>query len=98
MPALSPDTLTIDAFEERMRLRRRMFAQCGVSVAALHAAQDLDAAARRSVETCVSCDADGSCAAWLGAGQRGETPPRFCPNRDLIASLRADGRADMPVS
>jgi len=61
-------------------------------LAALHAAHDLDAAARHSVETCLGCTADADCARWLDAmgGRPGE--PAFCPNGSLIATLQADRR------
>lgn len=88
MPTLNSDTLTIEAFEERMRLRRRMFAKSGVSVAALHAAQDLESVARHSVETCVSCNAEESCGFWLDKVSDGVKTPGFCPNRCLIEDLQ----------
>jgi len=92
MPALTSETLTVESFEERMRLRRRMFARCGVSIAALHAAHDLDAAARHSVETCLGCTADADCARWLDAMGGRPGAPAFCPNGSLIATLQADRR------
>lgn len=92
MPVLTSDSLTLEAFESRMRLRRGMFARCGVSVAALHAAHDLDAVARRSVETCIGCDADADCAQWLDATGAQNSAPAFCPNRSLIAMLQNDRR------
>jgi hypothetical protein len=57
--------ISIETFEERMRVRRRMFAKSGVSVAALNAAQDLKSVARYRVENCVSCNADETCGHWL---------------------------------
>ena len=92
MPALSSKNLTLEAFEARMRLRRRMFARSGVSVAALHAAHDLDAVARRSVETCIGCASDADCARWLDVTGTRESPPSFCPNRPLITTLQNDRR------
>jgi hypothetical protein len=89
---LDSDTLTIEAFEKRMRLRRRMFAKSGVSLAALHAAQDLESVARHSVETCVSCNADETCGRWLDKTADGGKPPGFCPNHRLIEDLRKEER------
>lgn len=92
MPTLDRDTLTIEAFEKRMRLRRRMFAKSGVSLAALHAAQDLESVARHSVETCVSCNADVTCGRWLDTTPDGGKPPGFCPNHRLIEDLQKEER------
>lgn len=92
MPALTSETLTVESFEERMRLRRGMFARCGVSVAALHAAHNLDAVARHSVETCIGCASDADCARWLDGAEARESLPGFCANRPLITALRADRR------
>jgi len=92
MPALSSETLTIESFEDRMRLRRRMFARCGVSVAALHAARDLDAVAKRSVETCLGCAADADCARWLDGATMRDGAPAFCANQSLIAALQTGKR------
>lgn len=92
MSALTTDSLTIEAFEARMLLRRRMFARCGVSVAALHATRDLDDVARRTVETCLACAADKACAGWLDAAPSHTGAPVFCSNRRLIASLCNDSR------
>lgn len=90
MPTLNSDTLTIEAFEERMRLRRRMFARGGVSVAALHATQDLNIDARYSVETCVACNADERCERWLDSSPEVGKMPNFCPNRHLIEDLKRE--------
>lgn len=92
MPALTSKTLTIEAFEGRMRLRRRMFASCGVRIAALHAAHDPDAIARHSVESCLGCAADVDCARWLDATGARSSTPAFCANRSLIARLQSDRR------
>jgi len=92
MPALTSETLTVESFEERMRLRRGMFARCGVSIAALHAAHDLDAVARRSVETCLGCTADADCARWLNETNARYRAPAFCANRSLLAALQTDRR------
>lgn len=75
-----------------MRLRWGMLARCGVSVTALHAARDLDAVARHSVETCVDCAADADCARWLDGASKRDIAPIFCADRSLIAALQTDWR------
>lgn len=95
MPALTRDTITIDAFEDRMRLRRRMFSRSGVSVAALHAASDLGDTARQTVETCLACTAEEACGRWLDAGPAYTDIPQFCPNKPLVESLRDDARCTL---
>jgi len=95
MPALTPDNLTIETFESRMSLRRRMFGRSGVSVAALSAARDLAPVVRESVETCLACDASESCAAWLDSASAQTGVPAFCPNGRLILRL-AKAESDAP--
>jgi len=87
MPALTPDNLTIETFESRMALRRRMFGRSGVSVAALSASRDLAAVVRESVHTCLACEASESCAAWLDSAPTRKGVPAFCANRQLIRKL-----------
>jgi hypothetical protein len=92
MPALTRDTLTINAFEDRMRLRCRMFSRNGVSLAALHATGDLADTARRTVETCLACTSDDACGRWVEAGPAHTGIPQFCHNMTLIEALRNDAR------
>jgi hypothetical protein len=87
MPALTPDNLTIETFESRMSLRRRMFGRSGVSVAALSATRDLAPVVRESVDTCLACDASERCAVWLDEASAHKGVPAFCANRQLITKL-----------
>jgi hypothetical protein len=52
---------------------------------------DTAAAARR----CLLCRDRETCLAWL-EGDAGVPLERFCPNADLIARLKAQGRASSP--
>ena len=92
MPALTSENLTIEAFEARMLLRRRMFARCGVSIAALNSVRGLEEVARQSVETCIACGAESRCEAWLEVARGQDGTPVFCPNRPLITTLQDDPR------
>ncbi|MEI4234866.1 DUF6455 family protein [Roseovarius sp. D22-M7] len=87
MPALTPDNLTIETFEARMSLRRRMFGRSGVSVAALSASRDLAPFVRESVHTCLACESSEICAAWLDSASTHTGVPAFCANRQLIRKL-----------
>lgn len=92
MPALTLDTLTIDSFERRMRLRRSLFSRNGVSLAALHAKGDLVDTARRTVETCLACTAEDACGRWPDAAPGHTGIPQFCSNGPLIEALGNDER------
>lgn len=91
MPTLTPDNLTIETFESRMALRRRMFRRSGVSVAALSAARDLAPVVRESVETCLACYASERCAVWLDEASAQTGVPAFCANRQLVTKLAKEG-------
>lgn len=75
------------AFEQRMEKRRRMLKATGAELAEDSPIRDLLDAFPQSVINCYSCENDDLCLTWLDKNETAETPPDFCPNRDLILAI-----------
>jgi hypothetical protein len=80
--------------EERALLMHRVLEREGVTLdgcADKGTLAQTAAAARR----CLLCRDRETCVAWL-EGDAAVPLDRFCPNADLIARLKAEGRASLP--
>jgi len=88
---------TIGAFEERMALRRKMLSVTGVKLPERRIPQDVEDEIRDSVINCYECKSGDTCESWLATVADGVPPPKFCPNRDLILRLKADGYSKKPI-
>jgi hypothetical protein len=84
---------TIQAFEERMALRRRMLRLAGVALPGRNIPESIEEEIRESIFKCNDCGSGTECAAWLAAAKPGTPPAAFCPNRDAILRLKAEGYA-----
>jgi len=82
---------TIGAFEERMGLRRKMLSITGVKLPKRRIPQVVEDEIRDSIINCYECKSGDICAIWLATATDGVPPPEFCPNRDTILRLKADG-------
>jgi hypothetical protein len=88
---------TIGAFEERMALRRKMLNVTGVRLSKRRLSQDVEDKIRDSIINCYECKSGDTCTSWLAAVADEVPPPEFCPNRDTILRLKADGYSKVPV-
>ena len=84
---------TIEAFEERMALRRRMLRLAGVTLPSRNIPENIEDEIRDSIFKCDDCASGEECAACLAAAKPGTPPAAFCPNRDAILRLKAEGYA-----
>jgi len=82
---------TIGAFEERMALRRKMFNVTGVKLPKRRLTPDVEVRIRDSIINCYECKSGDTCTSWLAEVADDVPPPEFCPNRDTILRLKADG-------
>ncbi|MEO0938069.1 MAG: DUF6455 family protein [Pseudomonadota bacterium] len=82
-----PET-TIEAFEARMALRRKMFRRTGVQMPRSNGTPDQENLIKQSVVRCVACQAADACAVWLDAAHPDAAPPAFCPNADMLQDLK----------
>ncbi|WP_339758497.1 DUF6455 family protein [uncultured Sulfitobacter sp.] len=87
---------TIGAFEERMALRRKMLSVTGIMLPKRRIPQDVEDEIRDSIINCYECKSGDTCATWLATAADGVPPPEFCPNRDSILRLKADGYSMEP--
>lgn len=82
----------VDAFEDRMALRKTMLQVTGVRLGKMRSApQDLEDSIRVSIITCYECQSGENCRAWLAIATQGMSAPEFCPNQDTIKHLNATG-------
>lgn len=87
---------TIGAFEGRMALRRKMLNVTGVKLPKRRIPQDVEDELRDSIVNCYECKDGDTCVTWLATATEGVPPPEFCPNRDSILRLKADGYSKEP--
>lgn len=87
---------TIGAFEERMALRRKMLGVTDVKLPKLRIPKHVEDKTRDSIINCYECKSGDTCASWLSTAAEGVPPPEFCPNRDTILRLKADGYTKEP--
>ena len=88
---------TIGTFEKRMALRRKMLNVTGVKLPKRRIPQDVEDEIRNSIINCYECKSGDTCATWLATATEGAPPPKFCPNRDSILRLKADGYSKEPI-
>ena len=87
---------TIGAFEKRMALRRKMLNVTGVTLPKRRIPKDVEDKIRDTIINCYECKSGETCASWLATADDGVPPPAFCPNRDTILRLKADGYTQEP--
>lgn len=82
--ALQFSEMTIEKFEDRMRLRRRMLQATGAALGEGSAWPTTQKDIRASVQNCCACDSEADCQAWLARHPVADEPPSFCKNHDAI--------------
>ncbi|KIN77797.1 DUF6455 family protein [Sulfitobacter mediterraneus] len=82
--ALQFSEMTIEKFEDRMRLRRRMLQSTGAALGEGSAWPTTQKDIRASVQNCCACDSEADCQAWLARHPVADEPPNFCKNHDAI--------------
>ena len=82
--------------EERVLLMHRVLERESVS---LDGCTDKSTLAQAAIAArrCLLCRDRETCVAWL-EGEAAVPLDRFCPNADLIARLKADGRTRSPIA
>jgi hypothetical protein len=69
------------------RLFRRMIARQQIDLATIHCVA-AEHSLYRALHTCAHCPAKAACAAWLASNQPAKSYVRFCPNAEMIETLR----------
>lgn len=82
--ALQFSEMTIERFEDRMRLRRRMLQSTGAALGEGSAWPTTEQDIRASVQNCCACESELDCKAWLARHPIADAPPTFCQNHDTI--------------